>query len=272
MSTPLLSLIVPWWGGNPAPLKRTIDSVRGICDKIIVVHQPLFDDDREVAESLADKVVTTDWNEVAKETGFAALPNIGAASANGPWLLLLGTGETWAESHGNTQEILSKANPKTMFRTWHEGDVHFWKRVWHKDSGVHFSGPIHEELIGGDEGPLLFRMQDTAKEKHEVSFRNECLRWFKNIVYHSGYYTLLHRPELRGGCNEGWLNFVAGARESIEDFVDTNKDLMEAAWEGDRDAFYEGVNLRMNDGIRPEQVNHNPTGQPMSEGALPAPA
>lgn len=268
----MISLIVPWFGGNPEALLTTVNSVRGICDETVVVHQKLFDDDSEVAASIADKVATVDWNEVFKDGGYALLPNIGASVSKGPWALLLGVGETWAESHGNPHKILSEANPKTMFKCHHINDVHHWKRVFRPDAGCFFSGPLHEECIGGIDGPLLFRMQDTEKPPHESTFRNECLKWLKTTSYHNGYWTLLNHPEKLGGTNAGWLEFSRGARESIEDFVDTNKDLMEAAWDGDRDAFYEGVSRRMDEGRKPEQVNHNPTGQPMSEGALPAPA
>lgn len=272
MSATGFSLIVPWFGGNPEPLLNTVNSVRGICSETVVVHQKLFDDDAEIAASIADNVVTVDWNECFKDGGYGLLPNIGASTASGPWMLLLGMGETWAESHGDTHKILAEANPKTMFKCHHIGDSHQWKRVWRPDSEVVWSGPLHEECSGGIDGPLLFRMADLPKKPLQDSFRNECLKWLKTTSYHNGYWTLLHHPEKRGATNEGWLKFVAGARESIEDFVETNKDLMEAAWEGDREAFYEGVRQRMDEGRKPEQVNHNPTGEPMSEGAIPAPA
>lgn len=267
----MISLIVPWFGGSTDPLKSTIDSVRGICSEVVIVHQKLFDDDSDIASSLADKVATLDWNAVFCDEGYGLLPNAGAAIANGPWMMLLGTGETVAETFCDLRDRLSTSDQKTLFRCSHHGDPHRWKRLWRPSAGTYFSGPIHEEAIGGPEGDVLFRMQDLPKSPLQDSFRNECLKWLKTCSYHSGYYTLLHRPELRGGCNEGWLKFVAGARESIEEFVETNQDLMEAAWEGDRDSFYEGVSKRMDDGRKPDAVNHNPTGEPMSEGALPAP-
>lgn len=268
----ILSCIVPWVGGNPEALKRTIDSVQGIADETVVVHQKLFDDDEDVAKGLASKVATLDWNAVFQDGGFGILPNSGASIASGPWMLLLGTGETVADQYMPMRETLAVADSKTIFKCDHIGDVHHWGRIWNPSGGVYWSGPIHEEAGNGNLGPLLFRMQDYAKQPHEEAFRNECIKWWKNCSYHANYFYLLNNTDKRGFTNEGWLQFVAGARESIEDFVDTNKDLMEAAWDGDREAFYAGVFNRMKDGRKPENVNHNPTGQPMSEGALPAPA
>lgn len=268
----LLSTIIPWAGGSSEPLKRTIDSVRGISDEVVVVHQKMFDDDTEIAQSLADKVCVLDWNAVFQDGGFAVLPNAGAAAAKGPWMLLLGVGETISHQYSPLRETLQNASNRVIFRCDHEGDVHTWGRIWAPSGNTYWCGPIHEEAGGGLGGPVVFRMQDYAKKPHEDNFRNECIKWWKNCAYHANYFFLMNNPDKRGFTNEGWLSFVAGARESIEDFVETNKDLMEAAWDGDRDAFYEGVNRRMDEGRKPEQVNHNPTGQPMSEGALPAPA
>lgn len=268
----MLSLILPWVGGNPEALKRSIASVNGICSETVIVHQKLFDDDAEVAAELADKVCTLDWNAAFQEGGFAILPNAGAAVANGPWCLLLGVGETVAEVYRDIPTVLNGNDQKTIYRCNHHNDVHDWGRIWNKESGTYWCGPIHEECGGGIHGPVIFRMQDTPKEPHESSFRNECIKWWKNCAYHANYFFLMNNPDKRGFTNEGWLSFVAGARESIEDFVETNRDLMEAGWDGDRDAFYEGVSRRMDEGRKPDAVNHNPTGTPMSEGALPAPA
>lgn len=266
-----LSLICPWFGGHPDALKTTIESVRGICDEIVVVHQKLFDDDSEIAASLADKVAVLDWNAVFQEGGYSVLPNAGAAAAKGPWMLLLGVGETVAEQYKPIRQVLNGANRKTIFRCDHHGDIHNWGRIWDPSSGSYWSGPIHEECGNGIHGPVIFRMQDTAKPVMLDTFRNECLKWMKAVSYNSNYWELIHHPEKLGFTNGGWLGFVQGARESIEDFIETNKDLAEAAWDGDRDAFYAGVSKRMDEGRCADAVNHNPTGEPMSEGALPAP-
>jgi hypothetical protein len=268
----MISLIVPWAGGNPEALRRTLDSGRGIVSETVVVHQKLFDDDTEIAQSMAGKVIVTDWNETFKEGGFALLPNAGASAAKGPWMILLGTGETIAEQYHPIKKTLEESKSNTIFLCDHHGDIHRWGRCWNPSGGTYWSGPIHEECGNGPLGKILFRMQDYAKEPHQETFRNECIKWWKNCSYHANYFELLHHPEKLGFCNEGWLKFVTGASESIEEFVESNKDLMEAGWDGDRQAFYEGVSRRMDEGLKPEQVNHNPTGQPMSEGALPAPA
>lgn len=268
----LLSTIIPWAGGSSEPLKRTIDSVRGISDEVVVVHQKMFDDDTEIAQSLADKVCVLDWNAVFQDGGFAVLPNAGAAAAKGPWMLFLGVGETVAQQYVPMRKTLESANPKTIFRCDHVGDIHTWGRLYRPDSGTHFGGPIHESCGNGVGGPVIFRMQDFEKERHPDIFRNECIKWWKTTSYNVNYAVLIDSPEKLSFTDPGWLSFVKGARESIEEFLDSNKDLVEAALDGDRDAFFNGVKSRMDEGRKPDVVNFNPTGQPMSEGALPSPA
>jgi hypothetical protein len=271
MSKTSLSLIVPWFGGSPEPLKRTIASVKGIADEAVIVHQKLFDDDAEVAASLADKVATTDWNQLFKEGGYGELPNIGSAIAKGPWMLLLGVGETIAEQYSPILETLQNASNRVIFRCDHVGDVHTWGRIWNPSGGVSWGGPIHEEAGGGLGGPVIFRMQDTEKEPHADPFRNQCMKWMKSVTYAVNYHYLLHHPEKRSYTNEGWINFVNKSKDSIEKSIEDNRDLVDAGMSGDRDSFYAGVRRRMKEDQKPSFVNHSPTGQPMSEGALPAP-
>jgi hypothetical protein len=271
MSQPLLSLVVPWFGGNRAPLERTIASLAGITDEVVIVHQKLFDDDAEVAASLGNRVATVDWNELFKEGGYGLLPNIGAARASSRWMMLLGVGETVAEQYSPIRQTLENSSPRVIFRCDHRGDVHTWGRIWSPSGQTYWSGPIHEECGNGLGGPVIFRMQDTPKEPHADPFRNECMKWMKAVTYAVNYRYLLHHPEKRGFTNEGWINFVNGSSASIEKAMDDNKDLMEAGMSGDREAFYAGVRRRMEQEKKPNFVNHSPTGQPLSEGAMPAP-
>lgn len=267
----MITLIVPWFGGNPAALERTIISTAGICDQTVIVHQKLFDDDAEVAASLSSRVATTDWNEVFKEGGYGLLPNIGASVARGPWMMLLGTGETVAEQYSHLLTVLQGSSTRVIFRCDHHGDVHTWGRLWAPSGGTYWSGPIHEEAGNGVGGPVLFRMQDTPKEPHADPFRNECMKWMKATSYAFQYHYLLQNPNKRGFTNEGWLNFVNNSRESIEEKMETYSDFMDAARTGNRQAFYDAVKRRMDEDKKPNFVNHSPTGQPLSEGAMQAP-
>jgi hypothetical protein len=268
----LLTLIVPWFGGDPTPLARTIGSLKGIADEVVVVHQKLFDDDSEVAASLAHQVATVDWNELFKEGGYGLLPNIGAARASSRWMLLLGVGETVLEEYSPIRQTLENASNRVIFRCDHIGDQHTWGRLWSPSGGTYWGGPIHEECGNGLGGPVIFRMQDTPKEPHQDPFRNECMKWMKAVTYAVNYLYLLHNPEKRSFTNTGWIDFVNKSRDSIEKSVEDMQDLVAAGRSGDREAFYAGVRRRMEAEQKPTFVNHSPTGQPMSEGALPAPA
>lgn len=259
----MISLLVPWFGGSPTPLIRTRDSAQGIVDETVVVHQQLFDDDAEVVRSIASKVVTIDWNAVFR-MGFGEMTNQGLRACGSNWVVWLGTGETIAEQYVPMRDTLASwSNKLTTFRCNHLNDVHTWRRVFCPAAGVRVGGLIHED-VKGEEGPVMFRMQDTIKERHDEEFRNECAKWHKTCSYNYLYQRLGQNPQDLSYTDPGWLGFVNGAKASIDAFCEEHRDLIGAAVSGDRQAFYDGVRRRM-DAERPAQgVNFEPLGNPTS--------
>lgn len=283
----LLATIVPWFGGSPEPLKRTLDSTKGISDETLIVHQQLFDDDAEVAHSLADKVETVDWNYCFMH-GYGELPNRhGQTTAK--WKLLLGTAETFAEELLPFRQTVGNSTGRTILRCNHHNDTNLWGRIWCPSAGIHWAGWIHEAAGDGIEGPVVFRMQDTHKEPHPDSFRNEVLKWIKTTSYNHAYrvvgenagwrcdesergkmptvqrefYKPFKVPAL-GFADRGWLGFMRGSKEAILEFCQTHDDLISAALRGDRQGFFDGVKRRMDAEQPANGVNFNPQGEPTS--------
>lgn len=257
-----LCLLIPWLGGNPETLRKTLRSYDGICDQTLVVHQKLFDEDTEVAHQFADKVEVLDWNTVFQK-GWGDLPNHhGQSSCN--WMMLQGVGEHFAEQYRPMRETLDAASPRTVFYCDHVNDPNRWGRIWNPSSGVHWKAWIHEQASDSQDGGTIYRFQDTDKEKHKDEFVNECLRWYKTVGYHFAYLQLIERPEELGYCDRGWLAFSQGAKESILAFCEEHADLIAAGKSGDRQAFYNGVYRRMEADKPAVGVNFNRTGEKTS--------
>lgn len=274
MSNKLLCGVIPWFGGNPDNLRRTADSMRQVCDEILVVHQTLFDYDQAIARSIADKVEVVDWNFVYGPEGYGGLPNKhGQSSCD--WMMLFGVGETLAEQYAPIREVLRDSPRNMVWRCNHVNDTNTWGRIWCPSAGVRWGGLIHEEAGGGTPGyRILFRMQDTDKVPHHDPMVNEALKWMKLTSYDENYYKLLKSIDpatgdspLRSFTNKGWLDFVRGSAEQRELNQQRWADLLVPAKAGDRERFLAAVKARMEADSKPVGVNYAPTGQPMTEGA-----
>lgn len=248
----MMTLIVPSYGGG-ANIERTIDSCRHVCDETIIISTAFFDEDRRHFRRIADKVVELPWNFTFLH-GHGELHNQATALAKNDWLLLLGVAETWAEAHLDVREALAAAQPTEMFRCNHQGDPHSWKRAWNRQGGVQWSGIMHEELTGGHDGRMLFRMQDTEKVPDVDPFKNAARKWVKACSYNWLYLQLLEHPERLGAANDGWLRFVKGAEESIRKFYADNEPMMTACVNGDLPAFVREVEK----GMEPHGCNFKP--------------
>jgi hypothetical protein len=254
-----LSLIVPTFGGNVANIQRTIDSCKDICDDVVIISTAFFRDDQFPLHQLGHKVVDLPFNYVFKN-GFGEYHNQGTEHAKNDWLLLLGVGETFAEAHKDVHQALRDATCDKVFRCNHVNDQHTWKRIWNRKGGTKWGGLIHEEIGGGSDGGLLFRMQDTEKVPQPSHLENECLRWMKALLYNCMYRRLASNPHELSYTNEGWLKFVAGASESIHGFCEENRDMILSCMTGDYLGFIKQVENKIEAGRKANGCNFKPTG------------
>src|SRR5207244_5735388 len=84
---PLLSLcMIVKDGGDP--LRRCLESARGVADEIVVVDTGSRDDSVAVARAAGARVLTHAWDD-----DFAAARNVSLAEAKGEWVLVLDADE-----------------------------------------------------------------------------------------------------------------------------------------------------------------------------------
>ncbi len=261
-----VSLIIPAFSYGAA-LERTVHSCREISDDLVIISTAFWERDRDAMRKLTDKVVILDWNYTMLN-GFGEMMNRGTGDAKNNWCLLFGVGETFSRELRPFFRILESAQESDMFTCDHINDIHKWKRIWNKCSSVRWSGLIHEELIGGTEGGLLFRMQDTPKEPRDDPYEQESLKFIKSILYHWQYNRLcIGRESVLGATNPGWLDFVDGSKESNEEFLDQHSAMVDCMLSGDIEKFLSLVKIAVDHGLSATKCNFAPLGEPMTEGA-----
>lgn len=252
----MITLVIPAYTAGPN-IERTIESARSICDEVVVISTAIFLNDVVALRKIAT-VVDLPWNFVFHH-GFGSLHNQGTMACKNDWMLLLGVAETFAEPFIDIHARLRAAVTGDVFRCSHVNDANTWKRIWNRQGGSMWSGIIHEEIMGLDQG-VIFRMQDTNKEPNTDSLRNEVFRSIKALSYNYLYSQLLRFPNRLGAADEGWLRFVQGASGSINAFCTEHAELLDACIEGDAAKFINLVEKRMNAGQHASGVNFQPLG------------
>lgn len=260
-----ISLIIPAFSYGP-PLQRSWETFKPICDELIIISTAFWEEDLEAMRKLTDKVVVLDWNYTALH-GFGEMMNRGTTAAKNDWLMLFGIGETFHYSHvADLTGTILKSDPKTVLKVDHDNDPNQWTRIWNRSSGNQWSGVIHE-AITGHHGPVVMRMKDTPKEPRPDKYEQEVLKYTKLCLYHEQYRRLREDNQLLGATDPGWIQFVNGSKESNEEFMEQNADLLDAMRTGDLPKFLACVRIRVCGEKLAIGVNFNPTGEAMSAGA-----
>lgn len=251
----MITLVVPTFGGNPANIRRTIDSCAGVIDDVVIISTCPYREDLVELKSLG-VVVELPWNYTYLN-GFGEMMNQGTEAAKNDWLILFGVGETLLRPHAPIHTTLKTAPRDNVFRCDHANDPHRWGRVWNRRGKTRWGGLIHESIGGGHESTVLFEMRDTPKEATGSAEKDAVFRHIKTTLYNAMYRRLLLHPDQLSHTDPGWLNFVRGAEGSITEFCEQNADLLDAAMKGDFAAFASAAQQREAKG-----VNFRPTGQP----------
>lgn len=212
-----ISLITPAHA-NPIALKRTMDSVKDLCDEIVVGELCVFPDDREKIESYCKdynlKVGHLSFNYLYR-WGFSEVLNTLAAVATNNKILYLNVGEVIDKSEG---DIIS--NITDDYNAWyidHSIEKHRWWRFYDKRE-LKWSGRIHEELIG-EYRPFhkpVFTFADTDKDMDDP-FKAWVANDIKEMVYWRQLMRIVDCPEEVGATNEGWRRFAKDQYESMKE-------------------------------------------------------
>jgi len=241
-----ITLITPTHA-NPVALKRTIDSVKDICDEIVVGELCVFDDDKEIIESYCDqynlKVGHLHFNYLYRH-GFSEVLNTLAAHASNDVILYLNVGEIIDKPYG---DILS--NITDQYNAWyidHRIEKHRWWRCYNRKH-LKWSGRIHEELVG-EYNPFhkpIFTFADTDKDM-DNPFKAWVANDIKEMVYWRQLMKIVDSPDELGATNEGWLNFAKDQYESMMERMRIKGVRVDAFDKGDLSVYFNDISNNPN--------------------------
>ncbi len=134
-----------------ANLARSLESIAGEVDEIIVVDTGSLDDSIKIAESYGAKVFSVPWPD-----DFSKARNISLAKASGEWILVVDADEYFPDGMSrNLRRILSRVDKDTdlLLLTRRELDEGTGKiimdscvpRLLRRVDGLAYEGAIHEE-------------------------------------------------------------------------------------------------------------------------------
>jgi|SRR6185369_1791818 len=195
--------------GNPIALRRTMDSLRGICDNYVVGDLCVFREDSEAISELKNDYplhhARTNFNSLYQH-GFSHNLNCLASLAKNDIVVYLNVGEV---IESNEKDILATISDEyNCYYIDHATEKHRWFRVWNRTE-MKWSGLIHEEIVG-DYRPYhkpLFRFADTEKDMVDP-FKAAVYNDIKEIVYWRNLMRIVDEPEVLGATAEGWVHFA----------------------------------------------------------------
>lgn len=150
-----------------ANIKKSIESLQGQADEIIVVDTGSTDETVAVARQLGARVYHFDWCD-----DFAAARNFALGKATGDWLVLLDADEYFADNTGRNLRSTFLALPEEsqgVFIRKHHYDVQQQKylgsyydlRCARNIPGLYYYGKIHEALyLPGRKKLVIIRVED----------------------------------------------------------------------------------------------------------------
>lgn len=132
-----------------ARLGRCLESLRGVCDEIIVVDTGSTDATREIARDGGAKVLEHAWND-----DFAEARNVALAAATGDWILSIDADERLASGAGEAlRSAIAQSSAGGLVIQMEEeldGDERYREqlvRVFRRHPEIRFEGRVHEQVL-----------------------------------------------------------------------------------------------------------------------------
>lgn len=226
--------LITMGSGNVKVLRKTIESVSGICDEIIYGDLLLWEEDREIVRGYTKefnlKIIPFNFNHLY-HYGFSELLNTLSLYATNEYVMYLNTSEVVDKDYGILDAI--KNNPEcNAFYFTHPEENHRWFRTY-KKSELEWSGILHEQLKG-EYKPYhkpIFQMRDLPKDMYNIN-KAKILDSLKEIVYFKQYMNIADYPELLGETDQGWVKFAKGNYNSFKERLDQRKDQIKGVYCG----------------------------------------
>lgn len=225
--------------GNVKVLRKTLESVSGICDEIIYGNLLLWGEDLDIVRGYEKefnlKIVPFGFDSLFKY-GFSFVLNDLALAASNDLVIYLNTSEVIEEDYGILRII--KENPEcNAFYFTHKTDPHRWYRTYNRKD-LKWSGRIHESLHG-EYRPYhkpIFQMADLPKDMDNIH-KAACLDSLKEVVYFEQYVQIAENPDLLGETDPGWLKFAINDYGSFKERLGKKGNVYKALKEGNVSLF-----------------------------------
>lgn len=184
-------------------IKKSIESLQGQADEIIVVDTGSTDKTVVMARQLGAMVYHFDWCD-----DFAAARNFALSKVSGNWLILLDADEYFADGSGRNLRRIFAAVPVEYDGLWiektsYDSDTHknlgsFWDlRCVRNLPGLRYYGRIHEVLCTQD-GKALKKIRISAGDLQ---------------IYHTGYGREINKDKARRNLRIMQEEIAAGRPE-----------------------------------------------------------
>ncbi len=228
--------------GNPVALRRTIESMRGVINEVIIGDLCVYPEDRETILSYGQdtniKMIQLPFNYIFKN-GFANTLNLLSTYASNDWVVYMNVGEV---VHQGKEKILSSiSNQYNCYYLTHPTETHHWGRFYNRKE-LKWRGIIHEELFGDIRccAEPIFMFDDTPKDQ-ERTFYWEIMNDTKELVYFNLYVKLVDQPHLAEGTNSGWVDFSRDGFHSFIERMHQKGDMYEAMIRGDYELLMKAI-------------------------------
>lgn len=227
--------------GNPAALKRTLDSFKGICNEVIFGDLLIFESDRQIIRGYQEEynmpIVEFEFNHIFKH-GFANTLNTLAYYATNDFVLYMNIGEVMDGEF----DVLGKLNNdfNTYYLT-HAIEKHHWFRLYNRKE-LQWNGLIHEEVYGKriSNPTPVFQFADTEKDL-TTDFYVKVMNDVKELCYFYQYLKLVDNPELIGATNLGWVDYAKDGYDNLKERLLKKGKRYQAFQEGNLSKFLEDI-------------------------------
>lgn len=240
--------LITMGAGNVKALKKTLDSVKGICNEVIYGDLLIFPEDREIVKDYQEeynlKIIPFKFDYLF-HNGFASLLNELSKHTTNDLNMYLNTSEVVEKPEQVFRLINEKFQDYNIFAFDNETDPHHWFRTYDKNV-FEWHSLLHEELRP-KEGKIekrcpyfLFRMKDEEKD-NDNDFKAKVLNDLKEIIYFRQYIRLVEEPEVRGVTNDFWINFAKDSYDSLKHRLLDKRERYEAFLEGNLEKYLNDI-------------------------------
>lgn len=220
--------------GNPVALKRTIDSLKEICNDFVVGDLCVFDSDKKKIRGIDATIIPLPFDYIL-HNGFSNTLNTLAEFAKNDLCIYLNVGEIFDGSIAPIEHVISEEY--NCYYIDHATERHRWFRVWNRRE-MQWSGLIHEEITG-EFRPYhkpLFRFADTEKDMQD-EYKANVYNDIKEMCYWNQLTRIVDDPSLLGATNEGWLRFAKDNYDSMNDRLAAKGERYISFIKGDRERY-----------------------------------